>query len=374
MRWVRRCLRDCQRRGVPVERLLNRRGAGRWGKRFAAVQGSDSRWAQHAVQCALRAWSWGLAACGYVVPQWEAPTRGPPRLPPLLDAFVRYQLETRGVSQASTRRDLNVLLNFLRFLRRCGRTPRRLKVADLDRFMYRWYGCVAKRTAARIACTLRCFLRFLYATGRLRYDLAGTVATPRIHRSESPPRALPWNDVRRILKAIHRKTRTGRRDYALLLLMATYGLGAGEVRRLTLDDVDWRRQQVRIVRPKTGREFFLPLLPAVARALVAYLRLGRPRHCTSRVIFVRAHAPYGGFGSAGAIRHVLQKHASAAGVTAEFLGSHVLRHSHASRQIDLGASPAIVGDILGHRRTETTSTYVRVALRRLRGMSLPVPR
>jgi integrase len=180
--------------------------------------------------------------------------------------------------------------------------------------------------------------------------------------------------VRRILRAIDRTTRTGRRDYAMLLLMVTYGLGSGEVRGLTLESVDWRRRQLRVVRPKTSREICLPLLPGVAQALVAYLRNGRPRHCTARALFVQMHAPYGCLQSSSAIRHVLGKHALSAGVSATYLGSHVLRHSHASRQIDQGASATVVGDIMGHRRPESTSAYVRVALHRLRGMALPVPR
>ena len=157
-------------------------------------------------------------------------------------------------------------------------------------------------------------------------------------------------------------------------MMAAYGLGSGEVLRLTLDSLDWRRRHVCVIRPKTGREILLPLLPGVARALVAYLRYGRPRHCTSRALFVQTNAPYSCLHSAGAIRHMLHTHAMSAGVSAAFLGSHALRHSHACRQINQGAPVTVVGDILGHRRPESTSVYVRVALHRLRAVSLPVPR
>jgi len=232
---------------------------------------------------------------------------------------------------------------------------------------------MALKTLSRVVCALRSFLRFLYSSERVPRNLAGAVAYPRLRRRDMPPRALPWSDVRRILRAINRKTRAGWRDYALLLTMAAYGLGAGEARGLTLGSMDWRRQRLCVVRPKTGRQINLPLLPGVAQALAAYLRHARPRHCTTRALFVRMRAPHTSFQSSGAIRHVLQKHAHAAGISAPFLGSHVLRHSHATRQIDQGASAAIVGDILGHRRPESTSIYVRVAMRRLRGIALPVP-
>jgi integrase len=262
---------------------------------------------------------------------------------------------------------------FLRSLNRRGRTIAAIQVADVDRFLGVCSGRWVTKTLARVACTLRTFLRFLYSSGRTPHDLAEAVATPRVRRGDVPPRALPWSDVRRILRAVNKKTRTGLRDYALLLTMAAYGLGAGEARGLMVENVDWRRRELHVVRPKTGRAIDLPLLPGVAKALVAYLRRGRPRHCTTRALFVRGHAPYSGLGSSGAIRHVLKKHALAAGVSAKFLGSHVLRHSHACRQIDLGAPATVVGDILGHRRPESTSVYVRVALRRLRGLALPVP-
>jgi site-specific recombinase XerD len=292
----------------------------------------------------------------------------------LQEGFVRHRIEVQGVAESTVRRDLGMVQEFLRFLRRHGHTIATIQVAAVDQFLVQGSGRLAPKTLARVAYALRSFLRFLYTSGQIPHDLANAVATPRVRRGDLPPRALPWSDVRRIFRAISRKTRTGRRDYALLLMMAVYGLGSGEVRGLTLESVDWRRRQLRIVRPKTGREICLPLLPGVARALVAYLRHGRPRYCTTRALFVQMHAPYGDLHSSSAIRHVLHKHALSAGVSAAFLGSHVLRHSHASRQIDQGASATVVGDILGHRRPESTSAYVRVALRRLRGVALPVPR
>ena len=296
-----------------------------------------------------------------------------PILPPVQEAFVRHRREVRGAAESTVRRDLVLVQDFLRCLSRRGRTITAIRVTDIDGFLAKCSGRVGPKTLARAACSLRSFLGFLYLSGEIPHDLTAGVATPRVRRGDVPPRALPWPDVRRILRAINRKTRTGIRDYALLLTMVAYGLGAGEARGLTIESVDWRRRELHVVRPKTSRAVDLPLLPGVAKALAAYLRRGRPCHCATRALFVRLHAPYVGLGSSGAIRHAIQRHARAAGVSATFLGSHVLRHSHACRQIDLGASPTVVGDILGHRRPESTSVYVRVALTRLRRMALPVP-
>jgi integrase len=159
----------------------------------------------------------------------------------------------------------------------------------------------------------------------------------------------------------------------MLLMMATYGLGAAEVLNLRLDDVDWTSSVLRVRRPKTSAVIELPLLPAIARVLAVYLRDARPAHAVAREIFVSFAIPHRALTSA-AIRHRIREYARRGGVVAGVLGAHVLRHSHASRQIDVGADPMVVSHILGHRRPSSTSAYVRVALRRLRTVALPVPR
>ena len=182
-----------------------------------------------------------------------------------------------------------------------------------------------------------------------------------------------WADVCRILRAVDRATPRGRRDLALLLLMASYGMGAAEVLTLKLGDINWRVGTLRVTRPKTGVPIVLPLLPPVARALVAYLRHGRPPASSTPNVFLCTRAPCGPLTTSSALRHILVKYARVGGVSAPFLGAHVLRHSHATRQINEGAPAKVIADILGHRRPESTSAYVRVALDRLREVALEVP-
>ena len=373
-RVVRSFYEDCHRRGTPVKEHLTRAYAEQWAVQHARRSRSNAANAKSTVRSALRAWSWGLEVCGLIVPSWEEPVVAPATLPALQEAFVRYRQDVCGVAESTLRRELALAEEFLRHLRHRRRTLAQLRVADVDEFLHACARRFAPRTLARVAGILRSLLRFLYASGRISHDLARGVVSPRVRRGGNLPRVLPWADVQRIFRAIDRTTRTGQRDYALLLMMAVYGLGSGEARNLTLESVDWRRQEVRVVRPKTGAAVHLPLLPAVGQALAKYLQRGRPRHCTSKALFVQMHAPYGSLRSSAAIRHILHKHAMIAGISTVSLGSHVLRHSHASRQIDQGASATVVGDILGHRRPESTSAYVRVALRRLRNLALPVPR
>lgn len=264
-------------------------------------------------------------------------------------------------------------MGFLEWLRSRRRPISRLRLRDVDAFVIELRKKYARRTVADYCSTLRAFLRFLHGTGRLTSDVSSSVAAPVVRSGERPPRALPWSDVQRLLRRVDRSTPVGRRDYAVLLLMAVYGMGAAEVLSLHLEDLNWNAARVSVRRPKTGTAVLLPLLPAVARALVVYLRQGRPRHAPTRKLFVRMRAPHQPL-SSSAVRHIMKTRAHEAGISGRFLGGHALRHSHAGRQIDQGATPKVVSDILGHRRSESTSAYVRIATNQLRAVALSVPR
>jgi len=280
----------------------------------------------------------------------------------------------RGSAEGTIRLRILAAARFVTFLHDRRRRVRDLRAADLDAYVVKSAKRYAPATVVSICSTLRSFTRFLRASGLISNDLASCVLRPVLRKGAKPLRTLQWSDVQRILRVIDRSTPCGKRDYALFLLMSMYGLGAGETIGLSLDDIDWRASTLRIVRPKTRVEFMLPLLPAVARALVNYVRYGRPIHAQTRHLFVRMKVPHRPLSSAAAVRHRLVEHARAAGVSAPYLGSHVLRHTHAARQMELGISPKLIGDILGHRDPESTSAYLRVATERLRRMALPVPR
>ncbi len=329
-------------------------------------------WRRHAARNAMHAWSCALRILGVPVPPWR-PTPAPRRWPALVDAYGEYRRAHRGVAAGTLVRDMELASDFLRSLKVRSRSVAATSVKDIDDFVEELSARLGRRTVAGLCSSLRCFLRFLRATGRIRRDLATCVVAPRFRVDERPPRALPWESVRRILRAIPRDGHVGRRDYAMFLLMAAYGLGAGEVVGLRLDDVDWRAGILRARRPKTAVPIELPLLPAVARALASYLRRGRPRTSSARALFVTVGLPHRAL-TTSALRHQARVYATRAGIAVAPLGAHVFRHSHATRQIDVGAPAKIVGDILGHRRPSSMSVYVRLALRRLRTVGLPVPR
>lgn len=375
--WARRYATYCDARGKPLLAELTRARV----EKFVADQVPGRRRRGRAPRIgsapcnAVRALSCALGAMGAQVPTWRGPSpRSTPTPSVIVRGFVEYRLHHRGVAKQTTWIDARVASAFLGFLRSRGRRVADTRVVDLDDFVLKLASKLAPRTVAGDCSTLRAFLRYLHATGRLKADLAACVAAPRIRRLDRPPRALPWRDVLRILRAIDVRRPLGCRDFALFLMMATYGMGAGEVCALTLDDIDWTARTVRIRRPKTGVVTLLPLLDPVARAIARYLRDERPAHAQDRAVFVTSHLPHRRLACSTTIRHRLDGYARAAGVHADFLGTHVFRHAHATRQIEGGASVKVVGDILGHRRPSSTSVYTRSAILRLRAVALPVPR
>ena len=339
---------------------------------YAGPRGGGPAGARAPARNALRAWSCGLRALGFAVPAWVEPAT-PRALSPILARFVEHRLKHGGIAPSTVPSDVRWVSAFLAHLRQRGRRPDGARLVDVDAFVSACCARMTRKTVAGICSTLRAFLRFRVTEGHLRHDLASSVVAPRIRAADRPPRALPWKDVQRLLRGIDVRSTLGRRDYAMLLSMASYGMGAGEVLGIQLDDIDWQARTLRVRRPKTRTAIVLPLLDHVARALAEYLRHERPAHAAAREVFVSHKMPYARLTALSAIRHRIVKHAAAAGITAAFLGSHVLRHSHACRQIEGGAPPKVLSDILGHRRPSSTSAYVRVAIDRLRGLALRVP-
>jgi site-specific recombinase XerD len=374
LQWVHRFRSYCNQRALDEMSQLTLKGAHFFAHAYRGPRkrGPSAAQSQHVARNALHAWAYALRSLKVPLPPWR-PKRPPARLAPLLAAYYQHRRCHCEVAEATLKRDLRTAEAFLGLLRSQGKTIGRATVADVDSFIVSLSRRVSRSTMRDSGSSLRSFFRFLRMTGRMSRDLASAVVTPRIRFAERPPRALPWPHVRRILGSIPQAQPPGKRDFAMLLAMATYGLGAAEVLGLRLEDVDWKSRVLHVHRPKSGVGIDLPLLPPVARALAAYLRVERPRAAQARRIFLRILMPYDPITS-GALRHRIRHYARCAGITAEVIGAHAFRHSHASRQIDIGANLRVVSDILGHRRPSSTSVYIRVALRRLRSVALPVPR
>lgn len=373
LQWIARFRRYCEDRGLVEANELTRDGAKRFQAWYAGLHkvsvvpiglASSSMHALRRVHEVM----------GTPMPPWRTPASLRPPSSAVLRDYAVHLSQHRGNPEATVHKKLDHVGKLFEHLAASGKSWRQMRLPDIDEFLIQCAYGYSRATTADIASTVRCFCRFLLVSGRLRFDLAVAVISPVQPRLERPRRAWPWEDVQRLLRAVDTSTASGLRDHALLLMMSTYGLGAGEVIRLQLQDIDWTAGTIQVVRPKTGVNFVLPLLPAVGKVLASYLRHGRPPHTPTRHVFVQAKVPFGALAASSAVRHVLLKHAEAAGIQATYLGSHVLRHSNAARQVDVGTQPRTLSELLGHRDSQSLSAYVRIATQTLREVSLPVPR
>jgi len=373
--WIRRFRNHCQQRKLDEVEQLCMSGLQRFARchSWPRVKGKPGTHTAAPARSAVHAWACAMRSLGEAVPAWRKQSVTPAALPRLLSEYADYRRAHNGVAESTLVRDLDTAKQFLKHLRQQRRRLDRIALVDIDAFIKTVAARVSTGTVTDTCSSLRGFLRFLRIAGHLDADLASGVMSPRFHASARPPRTLPWQDVRRILGAIRRSDPTGKRDFAMLLLLATYGLGAAEIIGLRLEDLNWSVGVLKARRPKTKVAIELPLLPSVARALTAYLRLERPPAKGISQLFLSRRMPYRPVTSS-AIRHRIRRYAERAGVSVKVLGAHIFRHSHATRQIDGGANLKVVSEILGHRSSSSTSVYVRVALRRLRGVGLPVPR
>ena len=373
MQWIGRFQKYCRSLGLDEAGELTHNGA----KRFQAwYAGSRQISIAHLglASSSVRSLRRVYEVMGMQVPPWRPIEPRPPPTVAVLRDYAAQLQQQRGNPEVTICKKVAHVSKLFEHLGAAGKTWRSLSLPYIDAFLVDCAGRFARTTTADIACTVRSFARFLLASGRIRKDLADSVISPVQHKFERPRRALPWADVQRLLRAVDTSTASGLRDHALLLMMSTYGLGAGEIIRMQLQDIDWNAGTLLMLRPKTGVSFVLPLLPPVAKVLAQYLRHGRPPQTPTRHVFVQIKVPFGALTASSAVRHMIAKHAKVAGIEAPYLGSHVLRHSNAARQLDVGTKARVLSDLLGHRDSESVSAYVRIATQSLREVSLPVPR
>jgi len=293
----------------------------------------------------------------------------------LLTRYRQYLEQVRGLACLSVANHASTVAQFLAFLGG-GRAAERvgaLQPSQIEAFIR---AAARRRDRASLQHTvahLRSFLRFLAASDLAPAGLENQIDTPRLYRQERLPRALSWKTVRALLRAVDRSTPEGKRDYAMLLLIATYGLRSCEVVSLTLDDVQWRSGRLHVPRSKIATALELPLTPQVGTALFDYLRHGRPP-LPYREIFLRVRAPAGPL-KPTAVTEVFQNWARRSRLPIAWQGPHCLRHSLAVHLLRQQTPLKVIGDLLGHRSAESTCVYLRLHVEDLRdvALNLPVP-
>lgn len=294
----------------------------------------------------------------------------------LTTSYCRHLEDTRGLAASTVKHHCATAREFLAYLGNCDDAPlkghlRSLAIEAIEDFLEIVAQRLSRHSLQHTAAHLRSFLRFLATRDLAPNGLGEGIDTPRVYRDERLPRSLPWDTVLAFLRAIDRSTPMGRRDYAMFLLVVTYGLRTCEVASLKLDDIAWREGRLQVARSKVRAPLMLPLTKEVGAAILAYLQDGRPA-LSNREIFLRARAPVGTL-KPTAITEAFQGWVRRSGLSIPFHGPHCLRHSLAIRLLRQGCSLKTIGDLLGHRSTESTCVYLRLHVEDLRDVAIDLP-
>lgn len=300
------------------------------------------------------------------------PVRDQSPLADILSRYEKYLRSERGLVTAT-------VLNYQPFIRRflVDRFLEgpflfgQINSSDISNFVLRHGPGMSVGRAQLMTTAFRSFFRYLFQEGELQTDLAAAVPTVANWRLAAVPKYLTSKQVKRVLKACNRHTAIGRRDYAILLLLARLGLRASEVVALQLEDINWRAGEI-IVRGKGLFHDRMPLPPDVGQALASYLRRDRSR-CRTRRVFICVRAPHRGFSGASTLTTIVRRALARADLHLTFNGAHLFRHSLATSMLHSGATMAEIGEVLRHRLPNTTEIYAKVDFEGLRSLAHPWP-
>jgi integrase/recombinase XerD len=293
----------------------------------------------------------------------------------LIRGYNSWMCDLRGLHPTTRARQCASALRFVQWLGERGSEKElgTLTVEDVDMYV-QWRMRSLQRRATKKGCAvhLRSFLRYLHGSGRIQ-DLAPSVLLPRLYVHEGVPSAMRPEEIKAVLRSARRdRSPIGLRDFAILTLLSTYGLRAGEITALRLDDIDWTHDRLRIHHSKTGVHSELPLLRAPGEAILEYLRKGRPKS-SEREIFLRACAPYRAL-HAGSLHSVLEPRLKAADVVPRGKrGPHAWRHAKAAALLRQAVPLKVIGDVFAHRSAASTMAYLKLDVEQLRGIALELP-
>jgi site-specific recombinase XerD len=291
----------------------------------------------------------------------------------LLDDYLGYLKRERNLAETTIRVRRRHLIPFLEDLG-ADAVPGRLANLLPERVhSFLAKGRPDSRPISRATqATLRTFFRFCIQQGYLKHDLTQAVPSIRTYKLSGIPRAVSEEDAQKVLHRIDRTTPTGRRDFAIIQLLYTYGVRGCQVRCLKLQDIEWRQGRIRFSGFKGGKEVVEPLTHEVGDSLLDYLRQGRP-DCKYPEVFLTAIAPFQPLRASGNVTTIVGDRIRRAGVTSCPKGSHVFRHAFAGRMLQHGQSLKTIADLLGHRNINTTFIYTKVDLETLKQLPLEWP-
>jgi len=320
------------------------------------------RWVEHAVRTPVE------QMLQLAVPGFKGKGRSKRVKIPFLEqapGFFLYLREERGLRERSIVHYVHYLRLFEAYLKQIELSS----LADLtpvivSAFLIQEGRRLSKSSVTGLCSSLRVFFHFVHREGDIETDLSNAIESPRRYQLSNVPRCISWEDVRKMLEVVDRRSILGKRDYAILLLLLTYGLRACEVANLRLNDIDWRRERLLVSERKAGHNTAYPLSTVVGEAIVDYLKNGRPE-TSERHIFFRIMAPRVPLTSSAIsqrVTHYLHK----AGIKVGRPGSHTLRHTCVQRLVDAEFSFKAIGDYVGHASPSSTQVYTKIEVKALR--------
>lgn len=283
--------------------------------------------------------------------------------------FLDYLREERGLKPTTLRNYQHYLGRVDEYLDRVGVTElSQLSPVVISALITDASFSSGKEVLQGVCNVLRLLLRYLQREKIINRDLSSTVEQPQKYRLSEIPRLINWDQVRLMLERVDCRTPVGRRDYAILLLLVTYGLRAREIASLTLDDVDWKRERILVSERKAGHNTAYPLAPVVGNAIIDYIQHGRPQ-TTDRHLFFRSLAPQKPMDHTSVSQRATL-YLKRAGISVPRPGSHTLRHTCVQKLLEANVPLKTIGDYVGHRSASSTRIYTKIDVEGLREVAL----
>jgi site-specific recombinase XerD len=303
-----------------------------------------------------------------------SPLEQAPIYQPLLDAYLEwmrhYQYTTDGTCEVRA----HSITQFFRWLGPLATVKglEKLNPEMIEAFFLSYAQTMGRPARRSMQSALRTFLRFCFHKGYISQSLDQAVPTLRIYKLSHVPRGLSEEQIQKILLTVDRSTVAGKRDYAILQLLYTYGVRGGQIRALRLKDVHWAENRILFRALKNGKDSLLPLTTEVGQSLLEYLQKARPRLSVPQ-IFITCRAPYHCLPNSNSLSSIVYRRMRAAGIDVPSKGAHAFRHGFATRMINKGHSLKSIADMLGHRHLATTFIYTKVDYNALKQVALEWP-
>jgi integrase/recombinase XerD len=293
---------------------------------------------------------------------------------PLLDEYLQWMRSYQHASPRTLEVRAHSLTQFLQSLGQDA-TPRRLAKLDYERveqFVLAYASGNGRSARRSMQSALRTFLRFALHAGYLRQPLDHAVPRFRTYKLATVPRGLAEQQAQEVLRKVDRNTAVGRRDYAILQLLSTYGVRGGQLRALRLDELDWARDQILFKAAKHGKDVWVPMTLDAGEALLDYLQHGRPA-CSCPEVFLTSLPPYHSLPHSSTLSAIVRHRLRAADIDLPSAGAHAFRYAFATRMLRQGNGLKAIADMLGHRNLSTTFRYAKVDFNALKQVALDWP-